>query len=138
MGIFRINGIVGKSVPSTKSLILQQFETLNLKAVKSVVASYDPFDERCISTRQFVQGLNHKIVNRKFPTFKVQTVIKCDRSEPTVSFDLITGKQVLFKAGNLTTLEMFELYNRHITPHAPEEEAPRETLTTKAMRKGKK
>lgn len=50
----------------------------------------------------------------------------------------VTGKKVLFKAANLSTLEMFELYNRHVSPHAPEEEKPRETLTTKAMRKGKK
>lgn len=51
MGIFKINGILGKRVPSAKALIVQQFDELNLKAVKSVVASYDPFDERCISTR---------------------------------------------------------------------------------------
>ncbi|XP_034253785.1 uncharacterized protein LOC117652792 [Thrips palmi] len=138
MGIFRINGIVGKRVPAATSLIVQQFENLNLKAVKSIVASYDPFDERCISTRKFVEFLNHKIVTRKFPEFKVQTAIKCDRSEPTVSFDLVTGKKVLFKAANLTTLEMFELYNRYVSPYAPEEEKPRETLTTKAMRQGRK
>jgi len=137
MGIFRINGIVGKRVPTAYALITQQLEELNLRAVKSIVASYDPFDERSISTRKFLEFLNRKRVQRKFPEAKVKTAIKCDRSEPTLAFDLVTGTKVLFKAGNLTTLEMFELYNRHITPQAPEEEKARETLTTKAMRKGK-
>lgn len=38
--------------------------------------------------RKFVESLNHKVITRKFPEFRVQTTIKCDRSEPTISFDL--------------------------------------------------
>ncbi|XP_026284540.1 uncharacterized protein LOC113210658 [Frankliniella occidentalis] len=138
MGIFKINGVVGKQVPSAFKLIVEQLQDINLKAVKNVVVAYDPFDERSVASRKFLEFLNFKTVTRKFPDFAAQTQIKCDRSEPTISFDLITGKKVLFKAGNLTTLEMFRLYNQHITPHAPEEETQRETLTTKAMRKGGK
>lgn len=138
MGIFKINGVLGKRAPSAFALICQQIEEVNLKAVKSIVVAYDPFDERSIASRKFLEFLNFKTVTRKFPDFVAKTEIKCDRSEPTVSFDLITGKKVLFKAGNLSTLEMFQLYNQHITPQAPEEETQRETLTTKAMRKGAK
>lgn len=137
MGIFRINGIVGKRVPDQAALILQQVPDVNLNAVKNAVASFDPFDERSAATRRFIEYLNYRTLRKKFPDFKVNTTIKCDRSEPIISFDLITGKKVVFKASNLTAAEMFELFNKHITPHAPQEEKARETLSAKQMRKGK-
>ena len=137
MGIFRLNGVVGKRAPTIYKLVGEELEQLNLLAVKRIAVSYDPFDQRSIATRKFLEFLNRPRVVKKYPNTNITATIKCDRSEPTVSFDLVTGKKVLFKAGNLSTLEMFELYNRHITPHAPEEEKPRETLSAKAMRKGK-
>lgn len=83
------------------------------------------------------------VPNRQFHSILVSTLLKptChhfNQINNRISLLLVTGKKVLFKAGNLTELEMFELYNKYITPHAPEEEKQRETLTTKAMRKGKK
>lgn len=38
--------------------------------------------------RKFLEFLNRKVVQRKYPEAKVKTAIKCDRSEPTLAFDL--------------------------------------------------
>jgi len=52
-------------------------------------------------------------------TFK--TEIANDRSEPTILVKLDDTKSVLFKAGNLTVLEVLQLWNKHITPLAATE-----------------
>lgn len=67
----------------------------------------------------------------------VRTNILSDRSDSEVLFDLTDGKKFLFKCDNLTTLEILEQVNKHITPLAP----PVDTTTivaTKSEKKGKK
>ena len=48
---------------------------------------------------------------------------------------IVTGDNIKFKAGNLSLLEILQLYNRYITPHNPKEEKP-VVITTKSGKKG--
>jgi len=46
----------------------------------------------------------------------------------------VNGESVLFKCQNLTVLEIFQQFNKHITPLTPKEEVT-ETLVTKTDKK---
>jgi len=64
-----------------------------------------------------------------------KTDIASDRSESEVLFDLVNGKKFVFKCANITTLELLQQVNKHITVLAP----PPETVSeTKLEKKGKK
>lgn len=48
------------------------------------------------------------------------------------------GESVLFKTRNLNELELFQLFNKHITTLAPKEEANATEVKTKTATAGKK
>lgn len=66
---------------------------------------------------------------------KFQTEVICDRSDPLVTFKLANGEEVIFKAANLSALEMFKLYNKHITILAPKEIETAPAIATKSVKK---
>lgn len=117
--------------------ISKQLKVLSLKPVKKVVFKFDPFLAEAKETRDFMfQLATPKIRNTNLGcVFK--TSIDCDRSEPTVTFNLANGSSVLFKCNNLTTVEMLQLYNKHITSLVPKED-PTEVVQTKSEKKSAK
>jgi large subunit ribosomal protein L53 len=47
----------------------------------------------------------------------------------------VSGESIAFKSGNLSTLELLQLYNKHITPLAPVEETSVKVVKTKSEKK---
>lgn len=68
----------------------------------------------------------------------IKTAIVNDRSEPFVKVDLLDGgRSVRFLAGNLTVLEIFQQFNKHISSLVePEVETP--VVETKQEKKKKR
>uniref|UniRef100_A0A1B6EMK7 Large ribosomal subunit protein mL53 n=1 Tax=Cuerna arida TaxID=1464854 RepID=A0A1B6EMK7_9HEMI len=130
-------GVVGSRSGGVMSAISKETKNLSLKPVKRIVFQFDPFVEESVHTRNFLFNLTKKSLIKTNPNLIVKTNVVCDRSDPSVTFSLENGSSVLFKAKNLTTLEMFQLYNKHITSLLPKEE-PVTVLKTKSEKAAQK
>ncbi|KAG8226603.1 hypothetical protein J437_LFUL007295 [Ladona fulva] len=118
------------------SAISKQLRQVNLKPVKHIIVKFDPFHENAVSIRDFLFYISAPRVQETNPVCRFKTEIVCDRSEPTVSFALGNGEIVHLKSNKLTTLEILQLYNKHITPLVPVEEPA--IARTKLDKKGSK
>jgi len=126
----RFSGAIGTS-GGEFSAIAKQARVLSLKPVKRIVFKFDPFVKESEHTRNFFFNISRKSIIKTNPGCVFKANVVCDRSTPTVTFNLENGSEVLFKAQNLTALEMFQLYNKHITSLVPKEE-PVTVLKTKS------
>ncbi|XP_026671438.1 39S ribosomal protein L53, mitochondrial isoform X2 [Ceratina calcarata] len=102
------------------SAIAKHLRTLSLKPVKSIEIKFDPFHEKSLETRGFLFHITTPKIIATNPRCTVKPEIRSDLSEPVVTFNL-PGDRIICKAGNLTSLNLLELYNKHITPLAPVE-----------------
>ncbi|XP_029039654.2 39S ribosomal protein L53, mitochondrial isoform X1 [Osmia bicornis bicornis] len=119
------------------SAIIKQLKSVNLKPVKSINIQFDPFHKKasevsvifshCKSTEKKIIATNPRCV--------VKPQIVSDLSEPIIKFKLLSGDNVVFKTTNLTSLNILQLYNKHITPLAPVES---ETESSKSLEEAKK
>lgn len=116
--------------------INKQLKVISLKPVKKVVFKFDPFLEEAKQTRDFMFQLATPKVRSTNLNCLFKTSIDCDRSEPSITFSLANGSSVVFKAKNLTTVEMLQLYNKHIASLVPKED-PTEVVQTKSEKKSK-
>uniref|UniRef100_A0A1B6LTP7 Large ribosomal subunit protein mL53 n=1 Tax=Graphocephala atropunctata TaxID=36148 RepID=A0A1B6LTP7_9HEMI len=130
-------GVVNSRSGGVIGAIAKEARTLSLKPVKRIVFQFDPFVEESVHTRNFLFNLTRKSLIKTNPSCVLKTNVVCDRSGPSVTFSLENGSSVLFKAKNLTTLEMFQLYNKHITSLLPKEE-PVTILKTKSEKAAQK
>jgi len=120
------------------SAIRKQVFLLNLKPVKRVFVKFDPFTKNAVTARNFMYHLlSPKVINTN-PTCFVRSEVVNDRSEPTVEVSLVNGESVLFKCNNLTCLDIFQQFNKHITPLAPKEELIEIPATKSDKKKGKR
>ncbi|XP_050524467.1 39S ribosomal protein L53, mitochondrial [Daktulosphaira vitifoliae] len=116
------------------SAIRKQTLLLNLKPIKKVSVKFDPFSQNAVTVRNFMYYfLSPKVINTN-PSCIVRNQVVNDRSEPTIDVTLTNGESILFKCNNLTTLEILQQFNKHITPLAPQEEVV-DTAVTKADKK---
>ncbi|XP_031618560.1 uncharacterized protein LOC116337803 [Contarinia nasturtii] len=138
------------SLPATGSLsrsaglisaIAKNVRLLNLKAVKRITVSFDPFVENVKQTREVVFQLSVGRVQRTNPGCIFRTNVVCDRSDPQFIVDLIPEvhetagfNTVKINAKHLTALEILELFNKHITVLAPKEEKV-QPISTKSKKK---
>ncbi|XP_055315419.1 uncharacterized protein LOC129575605 [Sitodiplosis mosellana] len=141
------------SIPITGSLsrsggllsaISKNAKLLNLKGVKRITVTFDPFGENVKQTREVIFQLSLAKVVRTNPRCIVRTNVVCDRSDPKFIVDLIPEvheaagfNTVKFNARHLSALEILELFNKHITTLAPKEEEVK-ILSTKSTKKKKK
>ncbi|KAF0773961.1 39S ribosomal protein L53, mitochondrial [Aphis craccivora] len=116
------------------SAIRKQTLQLNLKPVKKVLVKFDPFHQNSAVARNFMYYLLSPKVIQTNPQCLVRNEVVNDRSESTVDVSLVNGESVLFKCQNLTVLDIFQQFNKHITPLAPKEEVT-EVLVTKTDKK---
>jgi len=123
------------------SSIVKNLKQVNLKAVKRVTVTFDPFQENVKSTRDFLFYLSSPNVLRSNPNCAIKTEIVCDRSPSTVVFSLIPSvqeqsklKEIKINSDNLNSLELLQVCNRYITTLAPKEE-PVNTIKTKSEKK---
>lgn len=118
--------------------IRKQLNISTLKPVKRVTFKFDPFGNNPREVREFMLFMTTKQSIKTNPLCRFKYDVASDRSEPLVNFELENGSNVLFKCNNLTVLDMYKLYNKHITILAPKEEVIiDQSVTTKvAAKKG--
>ncbi|XP_067628725.1 uncharacterized protein mRpL53 [Eurosta solidaginis] len=128
----RSNGLI--------SAISKQVKSVNLKGVKKVTISFDPFAENVRSIRDFLSLLSSPKIALTNPNCVIKSDIFCNRQPPEVKFHLIESaqekaqvKEIRFLSNNLTSLELLQLLNKYVSVLAPVEE-----ITSKIATKGEK
>lgn len=123
------------------SAIGKQLKMLNLKAVQRITVTFDPFHENAVPTREFLHHLSAPKIVQTNPSCVLKSEVVCDRRPPSVVFQLIPSvqaeaklKKIELNGANLTTLELLQLANKHITALAPKEIAT-STVKTKSEKK---
>ncbi|KAI8122476.1 hypothetical protein CVS40_6616 [Lucilia cuprina] len=129
------------------SAIGKEMKRVNLKGVKRVTITFDPFAENVKATS--VAPISGNVIENSYlfcssnprvvatnPKCVVKTDIVCNRQPAEVKFSLIDKaqeqlkvKDVRFLSNNLNTLEILQLCNKHVSPLAPEEEEKGKVLT---------
>lgn len=90
----------------------------------------------CICRDFLFQITTPKIIATN-PRCMVKPCVVSNLSEPIITFNLLSGDKIVCKGKNLTSLNILELYNKHITPLAPRE-SEAEVEETQLKRKKKK
>ncbi|XP_076299266.1 mitochondrial ribosomal protein L53 [Lasioglossum baleicum] len=98
------------------SAIAKHLRTLTLKPVKSISIKFDAFNPNAVQTRDFFFHITTPKIIATNPRCLVKPEIVSDLSDPVVTFKLLSGDNVVVKSANLTSLNILELYNKHITP----------------------
>ncbi|XP_071568936.1 mitochondrial ribosomal protein L53 isoform X1 [Temnothorax nylanderi] len=105
------------------SAIIKQLKQVNLMPVNRVDVRFDPFDRQSKHTRDFLFYISAPRVRATNPQCSLKTEVVCDRSEPVITFSLQSGEKVVLKTALLTSLNVLELYNKHITSLIPPDPA---------------
>ncbi|XP_017490524.1 PREDICTED: 39S ribosomal protein L53, mitochondrial-like isoform X1 [Rhagoletis zephyria] len=126
----RSNGLI--------AAISKQLKSVNLKGVKRITVTFDPFAENVRPTRDFLSLLSAPKISLTNPNCVLKTDVVCNRQPAQVKFSLIDSaqekvqvKEIRFISENLTTLELLQLLNKHVSALAPVEEITSK-LATKA------
>ncbi|KAL6261616.1 hypothetical protein P5V15_006703 [Pogonomyrmex californicus] len=122
----------------TFGAIIKQLKCVNLMPVKRINIRFDPFNGNSKQTRDFLYFISGSKVRATNPQCALKTEVLCDRSEPTITFDLQSGEKVVFKTALLTTLNVLELYNKHITSLIPPDPAKLEAEKERLEKERKK
>ncbi|XP_024879097.1 uncharacterized protein LOC112459285, partial [Temnothorax curvispinosus] len=73
--------------------------------------------------RDFLFYISAPRIRATNPQCSLKTEVVCDRSEPVITFSLQSGEKVVLKTALLTSLNVLELYNKHITSLIPPDPA---------------
>ncbi|XP_065087647.1 uncharacterized protein mRpL53 [Ochlerotatus camptorhynchus] len=110
------------------SAIGKQLKLINLKAVQRITVTFDPFQENACPTREFLHHLSTPRISQSNPSCLLKSEVVCDRRSPSVVFQLIPSvqaeaklKKIEFNSANLSTLELLQLCNKHVSSLAPKE-----------------
>ncbi|GJQ65537.1 hypothetical protein Trydic_g7638 [Trypoxylus dichotomus] len=113
------------------SAITKELKSVNLKSVKKIQVQFDPFHENAVTARDFLHFITSAKVTSTNTNCKIRTSVVCDRSEPEIKVDLIDSGTVKFLANNLTVLEIFQQFNKHISSQVKPEEPTVAVIPTK-------
>ncbi|CAL7950238.1 unnamed protein product [Xylocopa violacea] len=103
------------------SAIIKHLKTVTLKPLKSIEIKFDPFHDKALQTRDFFFHITTPKIVATNPRCNIKPQIASDLSEPVITFNLLSGDKIVCKGGNLTSLNILELCNKHITPLALKE-----------------
>ncbi|XP_003400153.1 39S ribosomal protein L53, mitochondrial [Bombus terrestris] len=121
------------------SAIAKHLRNLTLKPVKSIDIKFDPFHDKGLEARDFLFQITTPKIIATNPRCTVKPCVVSNLSEPIITFNLLSGDKIVCKGANLTSLNILELYNKHITPLAPREsEAEVEDAQLKKKKKKKR
>ncbi|XP_078043220.1 mitochondrial ribosomal protein L53 [Augochlora pura] len=120
------------------SAIAKHLRHLTLKPVKSINVKFDAFNPKALETRDFFFHITTPKIIATNPRCVVKPEIVSDLSDPVVTFKLLSGNNVVVKSANLTSLNILELYNKHITPLSPREPETGSQKTATSKKKEKK
>ncbi|KAK0426448.1 hypothetical protein QR680_009715 [Steinernema hermaphroditum] len=85
---------------------------LNLKDVKSIDFSFDPFHTGNRSIREFLFNISAPQVKLTNPQLKVQTIVRNDRQAPFFVASLADGKKLKFKTAGMSAMDLTMRFNR--------------------------
>ncbi|KAG0726742.1 39S ribosomal protein L53, mitochondrial [Chionoecetes opilio] len=105
------------------SALAKQCSLLSLKPVKKIEFTFDPFAENAVVVRNALDYFHQGKVRDTNPNCVVKTTIVNDRSESTILVKLVDDKKILFKANNLSTLDILVQYNHLVSSKAKAEES---------------
>ncbi|KZC11541.1 PREDICTED: 39S ribosomal protein L53, mitochondrial [Dufourea novaeangliae] len=120
------------------SAIAKHLRKLSLKPVKSISIKFDPFGDNALQTRDFFFHITTPKIIATNPRCSVKPQIVSDLSEPLVTFKLLSGDSVVIKSTNLTSLNILELYNKHITPLSPPDPETESEIPAEEKKKKKR
>ncbi|XP_012534234.1 39S ribosomal protein L53, mitochondrial [Monomorium pharaonis] len=120
------------------SAIIKQLKRVDLKPVNRIYVRFDPFNVQSKQTRDFLFYISAPKTRATNPQCSLKTEVVSDRSEPTVTFSLQSGEKVVLKTALLTSLNILELYNKHITSLIPPDPAKLEAEKALLEEKKKK
>lgn len=118
------------------SMIVKQIKRVNLTPVDKINVRFNPFDRQSKQTRDFLFYVSAPKIRATNPQCSLKTEVVCDRSKPTVTFSLQSGKKIVLKTALLTSLNILQLYNKHITSLIPPD--PAELEAKKALQEEKR
>ncbi|CAG9765493.1 unnamed protein product [Ceutorhynchus assimilis] len=117
------------------SAIYKQLKQVNLKPVKRIQVQFDPFHPKALNAREFLYHINTSYVQDTNLNCIIKANVVCDRSEPQIKLDLIDSGTIKFLVGNLTTLEVLQQINKHISSKVEVEEVQEPQLKVKKVGK---
>ncbi|XP_018330231.1 39S ribosomal protein L53, mitochondrial [Agrilus planipennis] len=121
------------------SAITKQLKVLSLKPVKRIQVQFDPFHPKATTARDLAFSLTSSKVTNTNLNCIIKTNIVCDRSEPFIKVDLLeNNRSIRFLAGNLTVLEILQLFNKHISAKVEAEPETPSLITKVEKKKAKK
>lgn len=85
---------------------------LDLKSVKSIDISIDPFHQGNYSIRKFWHSLPSPKTRVTNPALKVSTEVRNDRQPPFFVATLDDGKKLLFKTENMPAMDLIMRFNK--------------------------
>ncbi|XP_037894184.1 uncharacterized protein LOC119640316 isoform X2 [Glossina fuscipes] len=109
------------------SAIGKELKRVNLKGVKRITVTFDPFAANVKSTREFLFLLSVPRVTQSNPNCLLKTDVVCNRQQPKIKFSLIESAQ-----------EHLKLCNKYLSVLAPEEEEKLSAVTKSAAKAFKK
>jgi len=100
-----------------------QLIKVNMKPVKRVHYTFDPFHPRVDSIRHVIHHYSCERIQKSNPKCIFKTEVVCNRSEPTLKVELDEGNSLLFKTAHLTVEEIVTMINDYVLPRVKEETA---------------
>ncbi|XP_043285280.1 uncharacterized protein mRpL53 [Venturia canescens] len=117
------------------SAIAKQLKLVNFKPVAKITVKFDPFEERVKHARDLFYYISASKIAKTNPFCQLKADVVCDRSEPTVTCNLLSGEKIIFKLGNLDALDVLKLYNKHVSSLVPEEVVEEKGKPKKKLKK---
>lgn len=114
-----------------------QLVKVNMKPVKRVHYTFDPFHPRVDSIRNVIYHFSCERIQKSNPKCIFKTEVVCNRSEPTLKVELDEGNSLLFKTAHLNEEEIVTMINDYVLPRV-KEETPAVTESKGAKTTGKK
>jgi len=108
-----------KRIRGFEGLLGAAVKSINLKPLKNITFTFDPFDQDANTIRRTMHIFNLIKVRETNLKCLVKNNVVCDRSDPTAEFELSNGKILKFHTANLNTLEVIEELNKYALPLVP-------------------
>lgn len=104
------------------SAIIKELSRFSLLPCEKITVQFNPFHEKAKDVRHFLHYISARKYVQTNPACSITAKVVCDNSEPNVTFNFPSGKYMVIKTANLTTLDILKLYNNHVAPKLAKEE----------------
>lgn len=96
------------------SAVVKELSRFSLLPCEKVTVQFNPFHEKAKEIRHFLHYISSRKYTSTNPACSLKAKVVSDSSEPNVTFNFPSGKYMVIKTTNLTTLDILKLYNNHV------------------------